>query len=81
MNVYSDIKNRLAAEFQRRLSLGACDHCGRLPATIQELEAARKFLADNPNDLLMPPVKDVIDDLPVFDEDPESNIERPARTA
>lgn len=83
-NVFADLRVLLATEYHRRMTLGKCDHCGRLPATVQELEAVRKFLADNgANDepLLSPATGDIMKGLPTFAEDPDANIDRPAEVA
>lgn len=82
-NVFSQLHTILAQEFLRRLSLGKCEHCGRLPASIQELEAARKFLSDNgiTGSIAMPVENDVMEGLPTFDEDdPDIEVTREPRS-
>ena len=37
----------LADELLKRITAGACEHCGRSAATPQELQAVRQFLSDN----------------------------------
>lgn len=81
-NVFAKLHEILAQEFLRRLSLGKCEHCGRLPATIQELEAARKFLSDNgiTGSIALPVENDVMEGLPTFDEDdPDLEVTRAPR--
>lgn len=80
-NVFAELHTRLANEFLRRMTVGECKHCGRLPATIQELEAIRKFLSDNAitGTIALPPETNVLEGLPTFDEDDqEGEITRPA---
>lgn len=81
-DVFSDLHEKLAAEFHARLTKGACSHCGRVPATVQELEAIRKFLTDNGiTDGVRPktPLRSLVDDMPFGAGDPEANIDRPAK--
>jgi len=80
-NVFSRLHELLAQEFVDRLQAGKCTNCGRTPATAQELEAMRKFLADNGivggmNSLA--PIRSLTDDMPFEVKDPEDRIDRPA---
>ena len=84
LDIFGDLHNRLAQEFHARLTKGACEHCGRVAATVQELEAIRKFLSDNGiTDGLRAatPLRALTDAMPFEVVDPDANIDRAARIA
>lgn len=74
------IFNRLAEQILARLEHGRCEHCGRNSASAQEMEVARKFLADNSitsQSRKGTPLHSIAERLPYSSEnDPESRIER-----
>lgn len=78
--VASKLHELLAKEFLARLTQGCCQACGRTPATVQELEAVRKFLTDNGVTAVAKtgtPIRRLVDNLPYTpDGDPETRVQR-----
>jgi hypothetical protein len=81
-DVFGELHTVLANELLARLTKGACSHCGRTPATVQELEAVRKLLSDNGiTDGLRAasPLRSIVEAMPFDVPDDEANIDRPAK--
>jgi hypothetical protein len=81
-DIFADLHTRLAEELLARLTKGACQSCGRTPATVQELEAVRKLLSDNGvTDGLRAtsPLRSLVDAMPFEVVDEVAYIDRPAK--
>jgi hypothetical protein len=81
-DIFGELHTVLATELLARLTKGACQHCGRNAATVQELEAVRKLLSDNGiTDGLRTtsPLRSIVEHMPFGDGDPDANLDRPAK--